>query len=98
MLERRKILNDPEHPLVATRKLRSAGGKAAGRRIAGENLVQRAARESAVQYRIGIRMAERAARQAPAFTQDGIEELACPFQLCENVRHGMFTICSIMKM
>jgi hypothetical protein len=94
MLKRRKILDNPEHPFRSARKLRDASGEPRGRRIAGKNLVQGAAHQSAAQNRIGIRMAERAARQLPAFAQDGIEELASSFQLCKNVGHRMFTICS----
>ena len=74
MFERRKILNDPEHPLAAAHTLCRAGRKARSACIRGEDFVHCPAQESAAQSCIGICMAERATCQASACAQNGIEE------------------------
>lgn len=87
MFERGKILDDPEHPLHPAHALCGTGSKARRRRITGEDLMKRAAREPAAQNRIGVRMAERTACETPVFAQNGIEELACFFQFSGCTGH-----------
>lgn len=97
MFERGEILDDPEHPLHPAHALCGTGSKARRGRVTGEDLMQCAAREPAVQNRIGVRMAERTTRETPAFAQNRVEELACFFQFLGYFGHQMFTICSSMQ-
>lgn len=87
MFERGEILDDPEHPLHPAHALCGTGSKARRGRVTGEDLMQCAAREPAVQNRIGVRMAERTTRGTPAFAQNGVEELACFFQFLGYFGH-----------
>ncbi len=95
MLERREILADPEQPPRPAYALGEAQDKAGGRGagVAGEDLVQGAAREAAAQACVGAGMAEGTAAQRPAFPQNGVEKLAGAGQFLRESGH-MFPICS----
>ena len=95
MFEGGKILADPQQLFLSPHALGKAQGKACGAGIAGEDLVQRAARDAAAQRRIGTGMAKGACAQALARPQDGVEKLAGAGQFLRKIAH-MFPICSSM--